>query len=146
MEKKQIKNVVFAQVVKGINKARKVSYSLMLSVVVKKDDKDLILPFKQIYLSEYESLMVQDFCGVAEGKNLNNPNIKATIKRGTSQKGNVYYVFDVSVFMGEDEGFVRFKQSLLSDFERITLVKRCGFDLTDIETTELLDEVENLGA
>ena len=86
------KNVVYAQIVRGVNKVKKVNFQLILSVEVAKGDKPLVFPFRTIYLSEFESIMIQDFVGTIEGKNFNNPNIIATIKRGLSAKGNWYYV------------------------------------------------------
>ena len=135
------KNLVYAQIVRGVNKAKKVNFQLILSVEVAKGDKTLVLPFRTIYLSEFESIMIQDFVGTIEGKNFNNPNIIATIKRGLSAKGNWYYVFDVS--LNVDNEIIPFKQALLQPFERISLIKRCGFDLTDIEKVELSDDFDN---
>lgn len=141
---KNSKNVVYAQIVKGMNQKKQVSYKLVLSVVVQKEDRSLILPFKTIFLSEFDSIMIQDFCGVAEGKNLNNPNIIAQLKRGISQKGNLYYIFDISLLIDND--IVPYKQVLVFEFEKIALTKRCGFDLTDLETIEVSEDILNVGA
>lgn len=137
------KNLVYAQIVKGVNAKKKVFYQLVLSVVVQKGDKQLVLPFRQVYLTEFDSLMIQDMVGVAEGKNLNNPNIVCEVKRGLSQKSNWYYVFDLSLIIDNEK--VKYKQVLISDFERIALIKRCGFDLSDIESVQLADDIDNLG-
>lgn len=136
---KSNKNVALAQIVKGVNKNKKVYYQLLISVVVQ--DKGIIIPFKSYYLNEFESYMIQDLVGVSNEKQASNDKIIAILKKGISSKNNkVYYLFDISLDI--DSEVVKFKQVLLSDFERISLVKRCGFDTTDIESVEYVEDEE----
>ena len=133
---KNQKNVAYAQSVKGINKNKKVYYQLVISVA---SDKGVVIPFKNYYLSEFESAMLSSLVG--SDTDVKNDNIIATLKRGISQKGNVFDLFDVSLKI--DDEICRFKQVLITDFERIALVKRCGFDTTDIESVEVVENEEN---
>lgn len=137
---KSTNNTCYAQIVKGINKNRKVSYSLVISVLVPSVNK--VIPFKTIYLNEFDSEMLQLFGVVNYDNNYNNKNLLVRLVRGISQLGNVYHLFDISVVI--DNEITKYKQTLVSDWEMKSLTKQCGFTTIDIETIKL-DENNLLG-
>lgn len=134
---KSTQNTCYAQIVKGINKNRKVSYSLVISVLVPSVKK--VIPFKTIYLNEFDSEMLQLFGIVNFDNSYNNKNLVVRLVRGISQLGNVYHIFDISALI--DNELTKFKQVLVSDWEMKSLTKQCGFTTIDIETIKLDDSV-----
>lgn len=131
------KNLCFANIIKGVNKQRKVYYNLALYVSSVKVKKPVV--FRTLYLSEFDSYIAQDIVGIGTDIKQND-NIQARVVRGVSQKGNVYYLFQVLVNV--DSEWVEFKKMLISPLERITLIKRFDFDLTDIDTIDYEEESE----
>lgn len=130
VKKEVAKNVCFAQIVKGLNKQRKITYSLVVSVLVPSVNK--VLPFKTIYLNEFDSEMLKLMVGVSDTKNFKNDNIVVKLVRGISQFDNVYYLFDISVLV--DNELTQFRKFLVSEWEMKSLTKQCGFTTQDIET------------